>query len=95
MLSQAMLHVPSLGAQLPLRVSRGYATNSGLTSRWSPRIWTWLRDTLHGDLGNSLSATHYPVSGLLRERVSQFRLLFAALMSLPLSLLLGAYSAYE
>src|ERR687885_1198118 len=52
---------------------------------------TWLKGFVTGDLGDSLAANE-PVSALLGKRIenSAFLVLLAAVISIPLSLLLGA-----
>jgi peptide/nickel transport system permease protein len=54
----------------------------------------WLGGILSGDLGTSLAARE-PVSTLIGDRVvnSAFLMLFAALISIPLSIVLGAVAA--
>ncbi len=54
----------------------------------------WLAGLLRGDLGRSLAANQ-PVTTLLGDRIinSAFLVLCSALVSIPLSVLLGAYAA--
>ena len=54
----------------------------------------WVTGLLHGDLGNSLISGH-PIWDDLGDRVqnSAFLVLVAALISIPLSLVIGAYAA--
>src|SRR5262245_39022536 len=54
----------------------------------------WLKGLLHGDLGTSLAARQ-PVSAVIGKRVqnSAFLLLLAAVISIPLSILIGAVTA--
>jgi peptide/nickel transport system permease protein len=55
---------------------------------------TWAGGLLHGDFGRSFSAQE-PVSKLLGDRFinTGFLLLFAGLISIPLSIVIGAYAA--
>ena len=55
----------------------------------------WLGGLLHGDLGQSLAARGEPVTTLIGKRVenSAFLMLFAAVISLPLSIAIGAVAA--
>jgi peptide/nickel transport system permease protein len=55
---------------------------------------TWITGMLHGDLGTSLAA-QIPVSQLLSGRLlnSAFLVLCAGLISIPLSIAIGAYAA--
>ena len=55
----------------------------------------WLGGFTRGDLGHSLAARGEPVTTLIGTRVvnSAFLMLFAALVSIPLSIILGAVSA--
>jgi len=55
---------------------------------------TWAGGLLHGDFGRSFSAQE-PVSKLLGDRFinTGFLLLFAGLISIPLSIAIGAYAA--
>jgi peptide/nickel transport system permease protein len=55
---------------------------------------TWITGMLHGDLGTSLAA-QIPVSQLLSGRLlnSAFLVLCAGLISIPLSVAIGAYAA--
>jgi peptide/nickel transport system permease protein len=58
------------------------------------QYWDWLSGVLTGDLGNSLVAGR-PVTELLGSRIvnSAFLMLIAALISVPLAILIGAVSA--
>jgi len=58
------------------------------------QYWHWLSGFLHGDLGNSLAAQQ-PVSEVLGKRLQNSVALvaLAAIISTPLSIALGAYSA--
>ena len=60
------------------------------------QYWQWLSGILTGDLGTS-SATQEPVADLLDTRVanSVFLVLVAAAVALPLSLLLGVWTAMK
>jgi peptide/nickel transport system permease protein len=55
---------------------------------------TWAGGLLHGDAGNSMAAQE-PVTKLISDRIvnSAFLVLCAGLISIPLSILLGAYAA--
>ena len=55
----------------------------------------WLKGFVRGDLGESLAARGEPVTKLISTRVrnSAFLMLFAALVSIPLSIAIGAASA--
>jgi peptide/nickel transport system permease protein len=55
---------------------------------------TWAGGLLHGDAGNSMAAQE-PVSRLISDRIlnSAFLVLCAGLISIPLSVLIGAYAA--
>jgi len=55
----------------------------------------WLKGFTHGDLGHSLAARGEPVTKLIGTRVvnSAYLMLFAALVSIPLSIVIGAVSA--
>jgi peptide/nickel transport system permease protein len=56
---------------------------------------SWLSGLTHGDLGHSLAARGEPVTQLIGTRVrnSAFLMLFAALISIPLSIAIGAVAA--
>jgi peptide/nickel transport system permease protein len=55
---------------------------------------TWAGGLLHGDAGNSMAAQE-PVTRLISDRIvnSAFLVLCAGLISIPLSVLIGAYAA--
>jgi peptide/nickel transport system permease protein len=55
----------------------------------------WLAGFTHGDLGHSLAARGEPVTKLIGTRVvnSAFLMLFAAVISIPLAIVIGAVSA--
>ena len=55
---------------------------------------SWVGGLLHGDLGESL-ATQGPVSSLLHDRIinSAFLVFLSGLISIPLSVAIGAYAA--
>src|SRR2546421_3258650 len=55
----------------------------------------WLTGFTRGDLGHSLAARGEPVTKLIGTRVvnSAFLMLFAALVSIPLAIVIGAVSA--
>jgi peptide/nickel transport system permease protein len=55
---------------------------------------TWASGLLHGDAGNSMAAQE-PVTRLISDRIvnSAFLVLCAGLISIPLSVLIGAYAA--
>lgn len=55
----------------------------------------WLAGVAQGNLGNSIAQQGTPVTTLLKDRVidSAVLVLFAALISIPLSILIGALSA--
>jgi len=59
------------------------------------QYWDWLTGILNGDLGHSLTGTRQPVSELIGKRVenSAFLMLLAGLISVPLSILIGAVAA--
>lgn len=65
----------------------------GLNRPAPVRYFTWLGGVVRGDLGNSLAARE-PVTELLRERVinSAALVLLAALLCIPVSILLGSLS---
>jgi peptide/nickel transport system permease protein len=58
------------------------------------QYWTWVTGLLHGNLGTSLAAQE-PVSKLLSDRLwnSAFLVALSALISIPLSIALGSYTA--
>lgn len=58
------------------------------------QYWDWVTGLLHGDFGTSLAA-QIPVSDLLGERLvnSAFLVFTAGIISIPLSILIGAYAA--
>ncbi len=58
------------------------------------QYWTWLTGLASGNLGTSLAA-HQPVSSLLGDRLinSTFLVLVAGLISIPLSVAIGAFGA--
>ena len=59
------------------------------------QYWHWLSGLLTGDLGHSLTGTGQPVTTLIGKRVenSAFLMLLAGLISVPLSIALGAVAA--
>jgi peptide/nickel transport system permease protein len=59
------------------------------------QYWSWLSSVLSGDLGHSLTGTQQPVSEVIGKRVenSAFLMLLAGLVSVPLSIVLGAVAA--
>lgn len=69
------------------------------------QYWSWMSGVLAGDLGDSLlttasigpRATQEPVTKLLADRVSNsaFLVCVTALISFPLAIVIGAYSAYR
>ena len=66
----------------------------GLNDPAPLRYWNWLTDVLQGDLGVSM-ATQKPISELVGTRLGNtlFLALYAAALSVPLSLLLGVLAA--
>ena len=66
----------------------------GLNDPAPLRYWNWLTDVLQGDLGVSM-ATQKPISELVGTRLGNtlFLALYAAALSVPLSLLLGGLAA--
>jgi peptide/nickel transport system permease protein len=66
----------------------------GLNDPAPVRYWNWLTGVLQGDFGVSM-ATQKPISELVGARLSNtlFLALYAAAMSVPLSLLLGVLAA--
>lgn len=60
------------------------------------QYWSWVTGLLHGNLGTSLSNPE-PVSKLLGDRLgnSAFLVLLSGVISIPLSIALGAYSALK
>lgn len=71
----------------------------GLNRAWYDQYWSWLSGFVRGDFGTSIAAGQ-PVccsksSSLLGARIenSAFLVLVAALISIPLSILIGAMSA--
>jgi peptide/nickel transport system permease protein len=58
------------------------------------QYWSWVSGLLHGDFGTSLAA-QIPVSELLHDRLinSAFLVFLSGIISIPLSILLGAYAA--
>lgn len=66
----------------------------GLNDPAPLRYWNWLTDVLQGDLGVSM-ATKKPISELVGTRLGNtlFLALYAAALSVPLSLLLGVLAA--
>ena len=69
-------------------------TSSASAGRSSRSTWTGSGGLLHGDAGNSLAAQE-PVSDLLGDKVvnSAFLVFCAGLISIPLSVAIGAYAA--
>ena len=59
------------------------------------QYFTWLGGVAQGNLGDSIAQQGTPVTSLLKDRVvdSAVLVLFAALISIPLSILIGALSA--
>src|SRR5439155_121708 len=59
------------------------------------QYWHWLKGIVTGDLGHSLTGTSQPVTTLIGKRVenSAFLMLLAGLISVPLSIALGAVAA--
>jgi peptide/nickel transport system permease protein len=59
------------------------------------QYWDWLSGIVTGDLGRSLTGTRQPVSELIGKRVenSAFLMLLAGVISVPLSIALGAVAA--
>jgi peptide/nickel transport system permease protein len=59
------------------------------------QYFSWLGGVAQGNLSNSIAQQGTPVTTLLRDRVidSAILVLFAALISIPLSILIGALSA--
>jgi peptide/nickel transport system permease protein len=59
------------------------------------QYWDWLSGLLTGDLGHSLTGTQQPVSEVIGKRVenSAFLMLLAGLISVPLSIAIGAVAA--
>jgi peptide/nickel transport system permease protein len=66
----------------------------GLNDPAPVRYWNWLTGVLQGDLGVSM-ATKKPISELVGARLenTMFLALYAAAMSVPLSLMLGVLAA--
>ncbi len=66
----------------------------GLDQPVLQQYWDWVTGLLHGDFGTSLAA-QIPVSDLLGERLvnSAFLVFTAGIISIPLSILIGAYAA--
>jgi peptide/nickel transport system permease protein len=66
----------------------------GLNDPAPLRYWNWLTGVLHGDFGVSM-ATKKPISELVGVRLGNtlFLALYAAALSVPLSLLLGVLAA--
>jgi peptide/nickel transport system permease protein len=66
----------------------------GLNDSAPVRYWNWLTGVLQGDFGVSM-ATQRPISELVGARLSNtlFLALYAAALSVPLSLLLGVLAA--
>ena len=66
----------------------------GLNDPAPVRYWNWLTGVLQGDLGVSM-ATKKPISELVGTRLenTMFLALYAAAMSVPLSLMLGVLAA--
>jgi peptide/nickel transport system permease protein len=66
----------------------------GLNDPAPVRYWNWLTGVLQGDLGVSM-ATQKPISELVGARLenTMFLALYAAAMSVPLSLMLGVLAA--
>src|SRR5436190_11706827 len=60
------------------------------------QYWTWVTGLLHGNLGTSLAAQE-PVSTLLAPKLVNSAVLvaLAAVLSIPLSIAIGAYSALK
>src|SRR6516225_3237435 len=60
------------------------------------QYWTWVTGLLHGNLGTSLAAQE-PVTTLLRPRLVNSAVLvaLAAVLSIPLSIAIGAYAALK
>jgi len=60
------------------------------------QYWTWVTGLLHGNLGISLAAQE-PVTTLLRPRLVNSAVLvaLAAVLSIPLSIAIGAYAALK
>jgi peptide/nickel transport system permease protein len=58
------------------------------------QYWNWVTGLLHGDLGTSLAARE-PVSTYLHDRLinSAFLVFVAGVISIPLSIAIGAYAA--
>src|SRR5487761_1277182 len=58
------------------------------------QYWTWLVGLLHGNLGTSLAAQE-PVTTLLKDRLANTAVLvlLSGIISIPLSIALGSYSA--
>ena len=58
------------------------------------QYWHWITGLLHGDMGTSLAAQE-PVSTYLHDRLinSAFLVIVAGLISIPLSVAIGAYAA--
>ena len=59
------------------------------------QYWNWLSGIVTGDLGHSLTGKQQPVSEVIGKRVenSAFLMLLAGLISVPLSIALGAVAA--
>jgi peptide/nickel transport system permease protein len=66
----------------------------GLDQPVLSQYWDWVTGLVHGDFGTSLAA-QIPVSDLLGERLvnSAFLVFTAGLISIPLSVAIGAYAA--
>jgi peptide/nickel transport system permease protein len=59
------------------------------------QYWHWLRGIFTGDLGHSLTGAQQPVSDLIGRRIenSAFLMLLAGVISVPISIALGAVAA--
>lgn len=69
----------------------------GLDRPVAVRYATWLGDIAHGDLGTSLAGMKQPVTKVIGRRLynSFLLVLFSALVSVPISMGIGAYTALK
>jgi peptide/nickel transport system permease protein len=67
----------------------------GLNQSVLSQYWSWVTGLLHGDAGKSLAAQGVPVTTLLGDKIvnSAFLVICAGIVSIPLSIAIGAYAA--
>jgi peptide/nickel transport system permease protein len=67
----------------------------GLNQSVLSQYWSWVTGLLHGDAGKSLAAQGEPVTKLLGDKIvnSAFLVFCAGIVSIPLSIAIGAYAA--